>query len=278
MLEYKTSVQQVEKVIETPGSRPVIVTDEQLDDYACKYDFTEKLIKEYLAHHFLKIWELPVIPAAFVKVLSEHINPAILKKGIITSRTQPRHFNKLCFGTLYNVDAILLTNHFEGLRSDYSQLKKYQNREDFLKIALFDLWVVNIDRLHGNYNILIQPINGEYILTPIDHSDIFDGFDIGDSLSQLTPESSILTSAMALVLLYGNRKIESQANALLNNFPNFVNECGKILPKLVEGCPDSWCLDKPKLLQNLQKFVYDEGWIKDTVQNFKGLVQHHLIR
>lgn len=120
MLEYKTSVQQVEKVIETTGSRPVIVTDEQLDDYACKYDFTEKLIKEYIAHYFLKIWELPVLPAAFVRVLPEHINPAILKKGIISSRTQPRHFNKLCFGTLYNVDAIVYNGDTGPAKTDDS--------------------------------------------------------------------------------------------------------------------------------------------------------------
>lgn len=277
MLDKKVSVHPIEKVIETNGSRPVIVVDEQFDEYACKYDWPQKLIKEYIAHHFLEVWGLPTMPAVFLNVLPDHIAPANVREGVISNRTQPRHFNKPCFGTLYNPNATAVSNQLTGLKSDYNELKKYSNREDFLKIALFDLWVVNSDRNHGNYNMLVQPVNKEYIITPIDHSEIFDGFDIGDSLSQLTPESSILTSSMALVFLNNKRKITQQVEALLNNFPNFVLECGKLLPELVDNCPDSWCNNKAKLLQDLTNFVEDENWIQETIQNFKELVQTHLI-
>ena len=272
MLEKKISVQPIDAVIETTGSRPVVVKDTNLDDFACKYDSPQKLLKEYLAHHFLQIWGLPVMTAAFIEVLPEHIDPNNIKQGIITNRTQPHHFRKPCFGTLYNNDSSLMTNTLVGLKSNYTELNKYVNKDDFLKIALFDLWIVNTDRNHGNYNILVQSIGGGYLITPIDHSEIFDGFDIGNKLNQLTPEDSILTSDLASVFLYNKKKIEATIVTLLDNFPTFVKECGKILPKLVEHCPDSWCGNRPKLLQDLNNFVEDDVWMQETLQNFRELV------
>lgn len=278
MLEIKTSVQPIDVVIETSGSRPVIVRDENLEDFVCKYDSSQKLIKEYLAHHFLQVWGLPVLSAVFVDVLPEHIDPITVRQGVITNRTQPHHFRKTCFGTLYIADSLLMSNTLQGLKSNFTELKKYVNKNDFLKIALFDLWIVNTDRNHGNYNILIQSIGREYLITPIDHSEIFDGFDIGNDLNQLTPEDSILTSELASVFLSDNKKTDMEVRILLDNFPNFVKGCSEILPKLVENCPDSWCQNKPKLLQDLKKFMEDEAWIQSTMQNFIELVQHHFNR
>ena len=56
MINCLNSIEEIKKVIETNGSRPVVVFAEDLEYYACKYDSSTKLINEYLAHRFLQVW------------------------------------------------------------------------------------------------------------------------------------------------------------------------------------------------------------------------------
>jgi len=56
MINCLNSIEEIKKVIETNGSKPVVVFAEDLEYYACKYDSSTKLINEYLAHLFLQVW------------------------------------------------------------------------------------------------------------------------------------------------------------------------------------------------------------------------------
>ncbi|MBP7449996.1 MAG: hypothetical protein KA817_08160 [Flavobacteriales bacterium] len=68
-----------------------------------------------------------------------------------------------------------------------SELNKLTNPEDLIRIALFDLWVANMDRGkeleflgkpgQHNYNLLTTPYRGGHRLVPIDHASI-----LGNSL------------------------------------------------------------------------------------------------
>lgn len=274
MLPLRISIESIRRVIDTNGSRPVVVLVDDLEDYACKYDASSKLISEYLAHCFLRIWELPILDAAIVQILPEHVGTSIL-----SNRTQLHHFNKPCFGLRYNNLATDASNLLVGLKSDYNELQKFQNRYDLLKIGLFDLWIANTDRSINNYNLLINSNKGYYEITPIDHSDIFDGCRLGQDLAQLTEYDSILSSDLAKTLLYNNKKIAEETRLLLNNFPNFVTACNNALPEIVAGIPNDWCSDKGTLHEQIKSSIIDNAtWIADTKANFKELVAEYIIK
>ena len=266
MLPSLNSISPISNVINTNGSVPVVVMAEDFEDYACKYDSNTKLTNEYLAHQFLQIWEIPVFPAAFVTIKKEHI-----PESLLSSRIRLHYFDKPTFGLQYQDDAIDATNILLGLKNDYYELGKFANRFNLLKIALFDLWLANNDRNNNNYNILIQ--SNEFV--PIDHSDIFDGGRLGNELSQLTEEDSLVNSDLALTFLNNKTKIEEFVNGLINKFPIFVQSCGDALPTIIDNLPDEWCNDKPLLTQNIAASVIENtDWLAKTNASFLQLIHN----
>lgn len=268
MLPSKVSISPINRAIETGGSRPVVVMADDFEEYICKYDSNGKLINEYCSLCFLDAWGIPHLPGALVNILPEHINPEI-----ISNRTQPHHFGKPTFGLRYQKETVDVTNMFVGLKGNYHELGKYQSRRTLLKIALFDLWLANTDRSANNYNLLVQSIEDRFQIIPIDHSDVFDGCRLGQELAQLTAEDSILYADLAHVLLYNPKKIADEANAILDNFPTFVLNCGNMLPDIVAGMPNEWCLNKQQLEQQIREAVIENNaWLNDTKANFRELV------
>lgn len=270
MTPYLNSIAKITKAIETNGSRPVIALAEDLEFYACKYDSPAKLINEYLAHSFLKIWQIPVLEAAFVNIQQEHIGAEI-----ITNRTQPHHFEKPTFGLKYDDNAVDVNNLLMGLKGNYTELQKYGNKLDLLKIGLFDMWLANTDRNHNNYNLLVQSAQQQFNFIPIDHSDIFDGCNLGKRpLAQLTEEDSVLSSEIASLYLFPKSKIIAEANHLLQNFPIFVADCGKLLTSIVEEIPELWCADRFLLIAQVEEaIITNETWLAETEQNFRTLIE-----
>lgn len=269
MLPRLQSISNISRVIDTAGSKPVVVAANDLEDYACKYDSKKKLISELIGHQFARIWGLPVLPAAIVNISREHV-----PENILQARIRLVDFDKPAFGLQYENDALDATNVLLGLKNDSYEIAKFTNRLSLLKIALFDLWLANDDRNQNNYNLLIL----EHQFIPIDHSNIFDGGRLGDELAQLTEDSSILTSDLALTLLNQKTKVEEEATRLIENFHIFVGNCNEQLPTIIADLPDEWCSDKPLLLYNIQAaVVQNPDWLTDTISSFKELI-HKFIR
>ena len=44
------------------------------------------------------------------------------------------------------------------------QKRRFANKNDVLKIALFDYWISNEDRNHNNYNLMLKMVKEEYPL------------------------------------------------------------------------------------------------------------------
>ena len=248
---------------------PVVIMAEDLEDYACKYDHTNKLINEFIAHQFLQQWNLRVFPAAFINIKREHVPNEHLQ-----GRLRLIDFDKPTFGSRYNNDAFDASNILMGLKNDNYVLSKFSERFDLLKIALFDLWLANDDRNHNNYNLMI--VENEFV--PIDHSNIFDGGRLGGQLAQLTEDDSLLNSDLALTFLNHKARVEAEGKKLIQTFLTFVHKCDEILPKVVEDIPDEWCSDKNWLLENIRSSVIDnKEWLKQTISSFSQLI-HTFIR
>ncbi|MEJ0104155.1 MAG: hypothetical protein WDO19_17025 [Bacteroidota bacterium] len=95
-MAYLDSIESVEthNVIQT-NTLPVVVHCNDLNYYYCKHHpgigAAHRLITEYLAARFLRIWNLQVPDFAFVRIAQEHV-PVDL--GIPF-----RHFTVSCFGS-----------------------------------------------------------------------------------------------------------------------------------------------------------------------------------
>lgn len=269
MIPIYNSIAPIEKVAGTNGSWPIIILAENIEYYICKYDSVSKLINEYLAHQFLQIWGIPVFEAAFVQIRQEHI----LDK-FIEGRLQKWMFNKPTFGLLYNENAPDVTMVLPELRGDYNEINKFVNRKDLLKIALFDLWVAHNDRNINHYNMLIRPTDNGFEFVPIDHSEIFDGSNLGGKISQLTEEDSILSSELLKTFVFRKRNAQEISLEIVNNFSNFVNNCNDKLPEIVAGIPDEWCKDKTSILNSVRDLIVEnQSWLDETIKNFKELVE-----
>lgn len=172
---------------------------------------------------FLKIWGIRTPDIAFINVLPEHIFDCI-NHGL-----QPYFFKKRCFGSLY----LEQSKEFEDFLSmtKRSQLAKIHSI-DLLKIALFDLWLANEDRVRNNPNLLLNfEEDGGYIYA-IDHERIINS-NIGLPLSQLTHEESILAHDLLNILFKGDKNITKKIEEICTNFNDFVVSCKQNLEEII---------------------------------------------
>ncbi|SDL16857.1 HipA family kinase [Siphonobacter aquaeclarae] len=146
--------------INTDGHAPVKFLCEDGNLYYCKNRITlnkfeiDLLAYEVICNRFLKYLNISTPDIALVEVaagtwfgnrLSK--NKKYLKPGIV------------CFGSKDIPDSVLITDLFiDPSRSWY---KKIYNLQDLIRIAIFDIWVNNVDRgrqlsIGRNYNLLLS--------------------------------------------------------------------------------------------------------------------------
>lgn len=152
--------------------------------YFCKYVLdvedphqTDLLYYELIGTALLRQLQIPTPDVAFVKVTEGSFAPEQVPNN--AKHLRP---GVVCFGSRYMpgdvVDDLLI--YRTG-----SEFKKLKNPADLLRIALFDLWVANMDRGkelwdrpdQHNFNLLQAPFKGGHQLVAIDHASI-----LGDTL------------------------------------------------------------------------------------------------
>lgn len=165
--------------MKTDGHAPLkfICDDEEI--YYCKYikslnrQEINFLAYEVVANYLLNELEIPTPEIALVNV-----SPGTLNKDIIDENRWVREGN-ICFGSKdvkssQELQAIQLIN-------TKTEFNKLVNPNDIIKIALFDLWVDNMDRGKYfsdegiNYNLLISPVRSRQRIVAFDHAFIFGG-------------------------------------------------------------------------------------------------------
>ena len=123
----------------TTLERPVLILCNDMQEYVCKHVLSSdglNLFCEYVAASFLRLWKLPVPNFAFVKINYDHV-----KQFGIPSRL----IERTCFGSRYSQFYQELS-HFTDT-PDISKQKGYlDNRDNLLKIALFDIWMQTKNR------------------------------------------------------------------------------------------------------------------------------------
>lgn len=117
---------------------------------------------------------------------------------------------------------------------------KFQNPDDLLRIAIFDLWVNNIDRHSGNYNLLTKIEDGKLKIITIDHAFTFGGLQGMNIFNATTAPGSykklIESQYFRSVIKHFNRKerleIAIQFISLLSepDIKNIINEVFAQIP------------------------------------------------
>lgn len=164
----------------------------------CKYKDNNILFNELLAYHFAKIWGINIPECAFITIDYEKyiVSYSNEDKRLL----QKSFFDKECFGSQALEDAFDVDNSIIITKKQI--IRKITNKEDFLKIALFDIWLANEDRKANNYNLLLAPTDkGFTLFYVIDHANIFNtSAAYRYQICELTEEDTVLNSNLATIL------------------------------------------------------------------------------
>lgn len=271
LLKQIRSIQPIIEKYDTRGSSPILVMGDDLNQWVCKYNDLNKLFNELLASEFAKLWHINIPECALVEIdYDRHIMPFGDKKGL-----ERRFFERECFGSRFLNNALDVN---QSVFVDKNIVRRIKNKEDFLKIALFDIWLANEDRNAGNYNLLLQSVKGGYMLLYIiDNTDIFNSsMAYTQGIVEITEDDSVLKSDLATLLFKKDTSITEKINSLLEDFPIFVKECKDQLPYILAQLPKKWCIDVDNY-QNKINDIFLDNWLRICEQLFRTYIQTFII-
>ncbi len=265
------SISQVNKVYSTAGSEPVLVLCSDLEFYVCKYKMAiggsaEKLFREYLGACFLKEWSLLVPDFAFVEISEHHIKEFL--------KLQPHYFQTTCFGSKYIRDSKEFDNFFVFLQP--SDKKLFNNKFDFLKIGLFDIWISNEDRHTQNYNLLLN-FETFYDIIPIDHSEILNSGNLDKGLN-LIPENESIISSPLTRKLFTKKELKDKSNLqrIEEDYYFCIEKCKDNIDEITQNIPDDWHVNIEKQKELLHQELFKTDWIESVFSQFISFVQSQI--
>lgn len=262
------SIKTLDRVYDT-GQHPILIMCNNFDDYVCKYPSSSEgitsLTCEYIGYMLLKEWGLLIIESAFIKLNQAHIPPST---GINSFNT-----NRTCFGSKFNCNYQDLIDRLY-LNMPYSEKHKHGYKCDYLKIALFDIWVANEDRHFNNPNILLDVGDG-YRPIPIDHGAIFNTHSFNLQITELTSNETIISSNI-VKSLFSRKDFEgSLIDDLRNYFYLCVSNCSEKKDEILNNLPPDWSNLQEEISKKLDEIFRDE-WIKNSFNLFLSIINDNL--
>ncbi len=250
-MQIVSSIQTANKQYDT-GDRPILVLCNDFCEYVCKLALGGngmKLMCEYLSASFLRIWGLPVPDFKFVKLSYDHVQQYNVPKHIV---------ERTCFGSKYNRSCIELS--FFNDAPDLKKQKAYKdNRDQLLKIALFDLWLANEDRNFNNANLLID-VAANYQFIPIDHGSIFNSCEFSGDISLLTENESLTDVKLFKSLFHNTDFTLEYITELKEYFYLCTHNCKKQVHEILNEIPPDWEQYLPDVEQKLNNEVFTTDW------------------
>ena len=263
------SIQTADRVFETGGSRPVLLSCNDMNSYVCKYatgrGAAVRLMCEFIGAAFLKMWGLNVPDFALISVKREHIPSEF--------NINAYYFDTTCFGLQYSRTFAEVINFTANISSQ--QRKNFPNRKDLLYIALFDIWLANEDRNQGNYNLLVDTENQRNFI-PIDHETILNTCNINIPICEITYEDSIINSPLFQKLFNDNELNKSSLAEIRNNYYNKVKHCQENTVELISQLPSDWNINKSELETKLIDEIFVDSWLEGSFNLFLEFLQRNI--
>lgn len=271
-MQIRYTIEEVHKVFPTHGSSPLLVTCDDFRYWVCKYDRSSmSLFKELVAARFAEIWGILTPEIALIRVKKEHV-PTEKYPNISYL------LDKECFGSLYLENSQEVNLSSIPLFQDAGFRNKLTNKEDFLKIALFDIWLANEDRNRNNFNLLLYAASGKMnFFYAIDHVCIFNSASLRYGITDITEEDSIIKTELAKILFGNSRNLSETIDGLLGSFYLCVEECKNKLVEIIDLVPDSWEIHKNEMRQRIDESLFIENWTARCAINFREFTQSFIM-
>ncbi len=272
MIERKNSLFKSEHMY-TTGDIPILVTCTDMSDWICKHgrSSVSPLVNEIMGSSFADIWDLRTPPIALITVAADHIPRKF------APQLQPIYFNKPCFGSSrlkegQVVDKSLLPSFMKP-----AFRRKILNKKDLLKIALFDIWIGNDDRHHGNSNLILdQTQKGKYYFNVFDHGAIFNTSSLRYGIQLITENESLITSELATILFGNINNLAEIVDNIVQDFYLCVQVCEQELSNLMLDIPLEWNFNVVEFETLLKDNIFNDNWYNQCEQHFRELVQTNL--
>ncbi len=248
--------------------QPVRVLCNDLENYVCKY-YTGgagpayNLFNEFLAASFLKQWQLPVPDFGIVTIAQKHM------EGL----GFPCHYFDIpCFGSRFMGDCKEVDKVFMGMTKN--RFKNPEIAMNYVSIALFDIWLCNEDRHHDNFNLLLNPVNNNFI--PIDHVNIFNGQNLDKQPYFISDNESILSSPLFPLFFYGTLQPDQKnfRSDITETFKDYIERCNENLPHILSNLPAEWRIDLSFIRDRLV-FFFSDVWVSQALDFFFQLLFHN---
>lgn len=267
MLPLLNTIHKPEKIYETAGN-PMLVLCDDFQNWICKHSpYSSKLVNEVVGSYFASLWGLCTPEISLINVHQDHIPNNI--QGI--------NFNKPCFGSKYIESSKEIDETTLSMFEDISFRRKIINKDDFLLIALFDIWLSNEDRNHNNSNLLVDfSVPGEVYFTVFDHDSIFNSNALHRGVYQINDFDSLINTKLANVLFKSGQSLVNLVDNLIKKFYICTTECENNIDNFLALLPIEWGVDKKELEIQLRNNLFTKEWLKDCETNFRALIQANI--
>jgi hypothetical protein len=272
MIERKNSLFKSEHMY-TTGDIPILVTCTDMTDWVCKHsrNSISPLVNEIVGSSFAHNWNLKTPAIALINVATDHV------PSKFAPQLQPIFFNKPCFGSSLLkegqvVDKSLLPSFLQPAFK-----RKVLNKKDLLKIALFDIWVGNDDRHHGNSNLILdQSESGKYYFNVFDHGAIFNTSSLRHGIQLITENESLVTSELATILFGNVNNLTVIVDEIVQDFYLCVQQCELDLNNIMLNIPIEWNYNVAEFETLLRNNIFNNDWYNQCELHFRELVQINL--
>lgn len=239
------NIVEIKKKINNGCTTPYIVWCDDGKTYAVKFPGNEQgvkaLVNEYIASNLCKYLELPILDYNLINVKISDYNEKT--RGIL------KPIEGTAFGTVYNNNILPVLN--PGI------IAKSQNKNDAIKILIFDILIGNYDRNKGN--LMIDSSSKKIIM--IDHTHIFNLGTIWDENQLPRHINEKFDVSILHPFNYNNiiqsKKIDENFYKDLNNFIKRVKSINnEEIENIINDIPQDWNInEKEKKL--LTEYIYN---------------------
>jgi len=200
-----------------------------------------------------------------VDIYHEHIPIEKLEK-----RQSQHQFDTICFGSKVRHDVYDCTPYFLNSKEALSGIGL---KVDFLRIALFDIWMANDDRTPNNPNLLISLDSGKQKrFVAIDHAATFNTGFLERPLYELSWEDSILYAPLFAAIFQNTNKDLQVVEYTLQAFYRYVQICENELPSILNSIPVDWLSNPHLYLSRCKSALFSGNWLKTVENTFRTFV------
>lgn len=172
-----------------------------------------------------------------------------------------------------------LVKEIEPIRKK-KEFNKLKNPADLIRIAVFDLWIDNVDRRQENYNLLLKMEEGKLKIIPIDHAFTFGGLNGMNIFNPSTLPNSykklIKSQYFHSVIKHFNK---SERLEIMNQFLSLVSHLNieKIINEVFTQIPEQWGIN-PMLRKRMIDFLQSKPRIMTLQQICTEVLQENIRR